>query len=164
MLTMKHTIIHTSHTGCFSLLESHPGHSLLLCWRFEAAVPARGREALPLSPHLQSEPQHPGGSRRGAAEPRCRTLGCELVIDTIIEMLQRVPNIEIWKKKKSYLISTAKQRHPPLQRCFKNSAGPSGVHIAMATTQEHDLSKENCLFINIIASNFYSNLYWTVNE
>lgn len=50
---------------------------LRFCSRFGAAVPTRGGEALPVSSHLQSQPQHPGGSCRSTAEPRCGTLGCE---------------------------------------------------------------------------------------
>lgn len=33
------------------------------------AVPAGGGEALPISAHLQPQPQHPGGGRWSAAEP-----------------------------------------------------------------------------------------------
>lgn len=54
-----------------------PDFLCLSVQRLGTAVPAGGGEALPLSSHLQSEPQHPGGSRRGAAEPRCGSLGCE---------------------------------------------------------------------------------------
>lgn len=45
--------------------------------RAGAAVPAGGGEALLVSSHLQPQPQHSGGGRRSAAEPRGRTLDCE---------------------------------------------------------------------------------------
>lgn len=63
-----------------SLLRSLSWHSFLFYLRLGAAVPARGSEALPVSPHLQSQPQHFGSCCRSPAEPCCRTMGCEWML------------------------------------------------------------------------------------